>query len=294
MRVAFLGLGIMGRPMAANLVKAGHDVAVWNRTPGKAVEGSVAASTPAEAARGREVVWTCVSDTAAVEQILFGPGGVETVLEPGMVLVDSSTISPAATVRFAERIRARGADCLDAPITGSKIGAESAQLIFIVGGAAETIERVQPLFAAMGKKVLHMGGAGKGQAAKLGGNLMIALIYEGFAEALTLTSKLGVAREKLMELINASMVRSGVVEYKAPFVLRGDYSPNFPLRLMHKDIHLMLDAAREARVKLPGLETVDEIYEIATEEGHSDLDYAATLTLLEKWAGLENKITATD
>lgn len=292
MRVAFLGLGIMGRAMAANLVKAGHDVAVWNRTSGRVVDGAIAAATAAEAARGREVVWTCVSDTAAVEAILFGADGVEGALEAGMVVVDSSTISPTATVRFADRVRARGADYIDAPVTGSKIGAETAQLIFIAGGRQETIERVQPLFSAMGKRVLHMGDNGKGQAAKIGANLMIALIYEGFAEALTLTTKLGVERERLLELINASMVRSGVVEYKAPFVLRHDFSPNFPLRLMHKDIHLMLDAARELRVKLPGLETVDEIYEIATEEGHADLDYAATLALLEKWAAIEAKGTS--
>ncbi len=281
----------MGRPMAANLVKAGHDVAVWNRTPGKQVEGAAMANSPAEAARGREVVWMCVSDTAAVEQVLFGPGGVEGALEPGMLVVDSSTISPAATVRFAERVRARGAEYLDAPITGSKIAAESAQLIFIAGGKPETIDRVQPLFAAMGKKVLLMGGTGKGQAAKIGANLMIALMFEGFVEALILTSKLGVERDRMMELINGSMARSGVVEYKAPFVLRHDFSPNFPLRLMHKDMHIMLDAAKEARVKLPGLETVDEIYEIATEEGHADLDYAATLMLLEKWAGIEARST---
>jgi len=292
MRVAFLGLGIMGRPMAANLAKAGHDIAVWNRTPGKHVEGAAVAATPAEAARGREVVWMCVSDTAAVEQVLFGPEGVESVLEPGMIIADSSTISPSATRRFAERVRARGADYVDAPVTGSKIAAESGQLIFIVGGAQLTLDRLGPLFAAMGKKMLHMGETAMGQSAKLGGNLMIALIYEGFAEALTLTTKLGVPRERLMELINASMVRSGVVEYKAPFVLRHDFSPNFPLRLMHKDIHLMLDAARELRVKLPGLETVEEIYEIATEEGQADLDYAATLTLLEKWAGIDEKGTS--
>ncbi len=293
MRVAFLGLGIMGRPMAANLVKAGHEVAGWNRTPGKQVEGATVASSPIEAARGREVVWTCVSDTAAVEHVLFGPEGVHAALEPGMIVADSSTISPSATRRFAERVRARGADYVDAPITGSKVGAESGQLIFIVGGAPPALERLQPLFGAMGKKVLHMGETGMGQSAKLGGNLMIALIYEGFAEALTLTTKLGVPRERLMELINASMVRSGVVEYKAPFVLRRDFSPNFPLRLMHKDIHLMLDAAREHRVKLPGLETVEEIYEVATEEGQADLDYAATLTLLEKWAGIEEKGSST-
>ena len=292
MRVAFLGLGIMGRPMAANLVKGGHEVAVWNRNRRTDVEGATTVATPAEAAAGREVVWTCVSDTTAVEQVLFGENGVEQSLTPGMVVVDSSTISPFATQKFAQRVRAKGADYLDAPITGSKMGAESAQLVFIVGGRKETIEKVRPLFDNLGKNVLHMGDTGKGQTAKIGMNLMIALIYEGFAEALTLTAKLGLESEKLMQLIQASMVRSGVVDYKAPFVLKRDFSPNFPLRLMHKDIHLMLDAAREVRVKLPGLETVEEIYEIATEEGLKDQDYAATLELLEKWAGVEVKGTS--
>ena len=130
---------------------------------------------------------------------------------------------------------------------------------------------------------------GKGQSAKLVMNLQIALIYEGFAEALTLAAKLGLDAENLVQLINASMVKSGVIEYKAPFVLRRDFSPNFPLRLMRKDIRLALEAAKEARVKLPGLETVEEVYDVAVEEGHADLDYAATLQLLEKWAGVEVK-----
>ncbi len=292
MRVAFLGLGIMGRAMAANLAKAGHEVAVWNRSAGKHVEGARMAVSPADAARGAEVVWMCVSDTAAVERVLFSGDGVEGVLEPGMIVADSSTISPSATRKFAERVRARGADYVDAPMTGSKIAAESGQLIFIVGGETATLERIQPLFDAMGKKVIHMGPTGHGQSAKLGGNLMISLMYEGFAEALTLISKLGVARERFMELVNASMIRSGVTDYKAPFVLRRDFSANFPLRLMHKDIHLMLEAAREARVKLPGLETVEEVYEVATEEGSADLDYAATLMLLERWAGVEVQRTS--
>jgi 3-hydroxyisobutyrate dehydrogenase-like beta-hydroxyacid dehydrogenase len=288
MRVAFLGLGIMGRPMAARLVQAGHQVTGWNRSAGKQVEGARMAVSPAEAARGAEVVWMCVSDTAAVERLLFAVDGVESVLEPGVIIADSSTIAPAATRRFAERVRARGADYVDAPVTGSKAGAESGQLIFIVGGEEATIARLEPLFSAMGKKTLHMGPTGHGQSAKLGGNLMISLMFEGFAEALTLTRKLGVPRERFMELVNASMIRSGVSDYKAPFLLRHDFSPNFPLRLMHKDIHLMLEAAREARVKLPGLETVEEIYEVATEEGSADLDYASTLALLEKWAGIES------
>ena len=289
MRVAFLGLAIMGRAMAANLVKAGHEVTVWNRTPGKDVEGGHSAASPAEAARGAEVVWMCVSDTKAVESVLFGPQGVEESLAEGMTVVDSSTISPSATIKFAERVRARGAQYVDAPMTGSKIAAEGGTLIFMVGGEEAAIENLKLLFAAMGKVFFRMGDTGKGQAAKLAMNLQIALIYEGFAESLTLATKLGVDPENLLQLINASMVRSGVVEYKAPFVLKRDFSPNFPLRLMHKDIRLALAAAKEVRVKLPALETVEEIYEMATEDGHENLDYAATLTLLEKWAGVEVK-----
>jgi 3-hydroxyisobutyrate dehydrogenase-like beta-hydroxyacid dehydrogenase len=286
MRVAFLGLGIMGQRMAANLVKAGHDVAVWNRTPGKQVAGARMAETPGEAAVGMEAVWICVSDTAAVERILFGEGGLEPVLAPGMMVVDSSTISPSATLRFAERVHARGADYADAPMTGSKIAAEAGTLTFMVGASEDLIARLQPLFDALGKIIIRVGDTGKGQAAKLALNLQIALIYEGFAEGLTLAAKLGVPPEKIVELAKASMVRSGVLDYKVPFVLGHDYTPNFPLKLMYKDIRLMLEAAKENRVKLPALETVGEIYSVAEEEGLGDLDYAATLELLEKWAGL--------
>jgi 3-hydroxyisobutyrate dehydrogenase-like beta-hydroxyacid dehydrogenase len=289
MKVAFLGLGIMGRPMAANLAKAGHEVTVWNRTPGKEVDLARSAASPGEAARGAEVVWMCVSDTQAVESVLFGPGSVEESLTEGMVIVDSSTIAPSATVRFAARAKMRGVEYVDAPVTGSKVGAEGGTLIFIVGGDEAVLEKLKPLFAAMGKKIFRMGETGKGHAAKLVMNLQIALIYEGFAEALTLAAKLGVDIATLMPLVNASMVRSGVVDYKAPFVMKRDFSPNFPLRLMLKDLRLALDAAKEVRVKLPGLETVEEIYDMASEEGQADLDYAATLTLLEKWAGVEVK-----
>lgn len=289
MKIAFLGLGIMGRPMAANLVKAGHDVTVWNRSAGKDVPGAHVAASPEEAARGAEVVWLCVSDTKAVEQVMFGAGGAQSALAVGAVVVDSSTISPSATLRFAEAVRARGADWVDAPVTGSKIAAEAGTLIFIVGGSESSIAKVAPLFAAIGKQFFRMGETSKGQAAKLVMNLQIALIYQGFAEALTLGAKLGVSLDTLLPLIQASMVRSGVVDYKAPFVSKRDFSPNFPLRLMLKDLKLILDAAKETRVKLPGLKTVEEVYELASEEGQGDLDYAATLTMLEKWAGVEVK-----
>jgi 3-hydroxyisobutyrate dehydrogenase-like beta-hydroxyacid dehydrogenase len=289
MRVAFLGLGIMGHSMATNLVKAGYEVSVWNRTPGKLVEGAAVAPTPAAAAQGAEVVWLCVSDTDAVEKVIFGADGVESSLTGGMIIADSSTISPNATLKFAERVAAKGVAWVDAPMTGSKIGARDGTLVFIVGGDEAVIERLKPLFAAMGKKIFRMGETGKGQATKLVMNLQIAMIFEGFAEALTLAAKLGVDAQQLLSLIEATMVRSGIVDYKGPFILNRDFTPNFPLRLMHKDIRLALEAAKEARVKLPGLETVEEVYAMATEDGHKDLDYAATLTLLEKWAGVQVK-----
>jgi 3-hydroxyisobutyrate dehydrogenase-like beta-hydroxyacid dehydrogenase len=149
---------------------------------------------------------------------------------------------------------------------------------------------VQPLFAAMGKKVIHMGENGKGLAAKLAQNMNIVFIYEGLCESLTLARKMGVQPEKMFELISSSMIRSGVAEYKQPFILSQDFTPNFPLKLMHKDIHLMLDAARENHVDVPGLSKIDEIYEEASAAGHDELDYAATIMLLEERAGLRSKV----
>src|SRR3954468_16720171 len=277
MQIAFLGLGIMGHSMAKNLVKAGHDVTAWNRSAGKSVDGAKIAATPREAAAQAEVIWICVSDTKAVEDVLFGNDGAFDAVQKGAIVVDSSTILPEASQKFVARLRERGADFVDAAVTGSKIGAADATLIFITGGKKETVEKLDPLFKAMGKQVIHMGENGKGLAAKLGMNLMIALIYEGFAEAITLADKLGVDQKALFSLIQSSMVRSGVVDYKMPFVEKRDFSPNFPLRLMHKDIRLMLEAGANAGVALPGLETIKKIYDEAHAAGRDDLDYAATL-----------------
>jgi 3-hydroxyisobutyrate dehydrogenase-like beta-hydroxyacid dehydrogenase len=289
MHVAFLGLGIMGRPMATNLVKAGHDVTVWNRTPGRDVEGAASASTPAEAVKDKEAVWVCVSDTMAVQQVLFGAQGAAEGLSSGTIVVDSSTIAPSASLGIMEGLQERGCEFLDAPMTGSKVAAESGQLIFMVGGNPANIERTEPLFRAMGKQVIHMGDNGKGLVAKLAQNMNIVFIYEGLCESLTLAKKLGVPQEKMFELIQASMIRSGVAEYKQPFILNQDFSPNFPLRLMHKDIHLMLDTGKDSGVDLPGLKKIDEIYEEAKAAGLDEMDYAATITLLEERAGLRSK-----
>jgi len=292
MRVAFLGLGIMGRPMAANLVTAGHEVTVWNRTPGRDVDGAARASTPAEAVKDKEAVWVCVSDTMAVQQVLFGAQGAAEGLSSGTIVVDSSTIAPSASLGIMEGLQERGCEFLDAPMTGSKVAAESGQLIFMVGGNPANIERTEPLFRAMGKQVIHMGDNGKGLVAKLAQNMNIVFIYEGLCESLTLAKKLGVPPEKMFELIQASMIRSGVAEYKQPFILNQDFSPNFPLRLMHKDIHLMLDTGKDSGVDLPGLKKIDEIYEEAKAAGLDEMDYAATITLLEERAGLRPKKAA--
>lgn len=282
MKIAYLGLGIMGRPMAMNLVKAGHDVTVWNRTP-RNLEGARTAASPAEASKDAEVVWICVTDTKAVEAVLFGPGGVVEVLRPGVTVIDSSTIAPQMTLDFAARVRAKGAEFVDAPMTGSKIGAENAQLLFMVGGPENTVALLDPLFMALGKKVIRVGETGAGGSAKLGMNLMIASIFEGFAEALALTGKLGVPPEKLVELIQSSMVRSGVTDYKTSFVLKQDWTANFPLHLMLKDIHLMLDAARQEKLELPALKEIEKVYQRAVEAGHANDDYAVTVETLKNF-----------
>lgn len=277
----------MGAPMARKLVEAGHQVTVWNRTPSKArVEGARVASSILDATADAEVVWLCVSDTAAADAVLLGPGGVIEAARPGMIVADSSTISPKASRGFAQRFRERGARFVDCPVTGSKVGAENGQLIFIVGGESDVVETLDPLFQIMGKKVFHVGGNGMGLAAKLSMNLNIALIYEGLAEGLVLAEKAGVSAQQMLDIMGATMLRSGVLEYKKDFILQRDFSPNFPLGLMLKDIHLMIEHARDMRVKLPALETVEEVYSVAEEEGMASQDYAATLTLLEKWAGL--------
>ena len=285
MRVAFLGLGIMGAGMAANLVKAGHDVNTWTKS-GRSIAGGRSHKTISDAVSDREVVWICVSDTKAVEEVLFGAGGVAENAKPGTIVADSSTISPFSSQEFARKLRERQVELVDVPVTGSKAGAESGQLIFIAGGEAAVLQRLEPLFSAMGKKVVHVGAQGLGLSAKLAMNLNIGLIYEGLAEGMVLARKLGVQPEKLSELIMASMLRSGVAEYKLPSMISHDFSPNFPLRLMLKDIRLMLEAGAKAGVQLPGTETVAKIYEECLASGHGDDDYAATVTVLEKVAGL--------
>ena len=297
MKITFLGTGIMGGPMAANLAKAGHEVRVWNRTREKAeIPGTTWVGSPGEGTEGADVVWLCLSDTAAVESVLRGPDGVIAHAHRGQLVADSSTISPRASRELAQELEQRGATMVDCPVTGSRKGAEAGQLVFIVGGPEDAVQALEPLFNAMGQRVFHIGGNGMGLSAKLAMNLNIVLIYQGLSEGLVLAEKSGVAPEQMLSIMGATMLRSGVSDYKTPAIAQRDFRANFPLRLMLKDIHLMLDHAREMRVKLPALETVEEVYAVATEEGLGEFDYAASLTLLEKWASLPGgeQLTAAD
>ena len=278
--VGFIGLGIMGQPMALNLVKAGFQVSVYNRTRDKAAPlehaGARVAASPADAARGADFVMSITSDSAASEQIVLGKDGVIETIKPGAIMMDSATISPVVSRKLACHVAGKQASFLDAPVTGSKIGAEAGELLFIVGGPESTVAALDPLFMAMGKKVIRVGETGAGESAKIGMNLMIATMFEGFAEALALTGKLGVPADKLVELIESSMIRSGVLDYKAKFVLQEDWTPNFPLRLMLKDIRLMLEAAVPQAGTLPAPSEVVKGDPKADAAGHANEAFAAT------------------
>jgi 3-hydroxyisobutyrate dehydrogenase len=253
--VGFIGLGLMGKPMARNLLRAGFPLVVWNRTKAKADdligEGAKLAANPGEVAAQSDVLITIVSDPAALEEVLFGTDGALGSLRAGNTLVDSSTVSPDMARRVAAACADRGVDFLDAPVTGGTWGAQKGELVFMVGGKAEVLERVKPILEAMGKKFPLLGPNGAGQTVKLGMNLLLALQVDAFAEALALVTAAGVPGEKLMEVLQSSMARSGVLDVKAPMMVKGEFPASFPLRLMHKDVRLALELACEHGVTLP-------------------------------------------
>jgi len=268
----------MGRPMAANLLKNGFSVVMWNRTPGKsdalAVAGAKVAATAREAAAAADVLITIVSDPAALESVLWGEGALE-ALRRGTVLVDSSTVSPALERRIAAACAERGAESLDAPVTGGTWGAEKGELVFMVGGDAATLARVEPVLGAMGKKWFHLGPHGAGQIIKLAMNLLLALEVQALAEALALVAGAGVPAENLIGVMQASMARAPVLDIKAPMILKQDYTPSFPLRLMHKDLGLAMDLANQIGVPLPACAASREVYSAVKGAAKEDLDYAA-------------------
>ena len=284
--IGFIGLGLMGRPMAANLLKAGFAVTVWNRTASRmgplVAQGAKAAASPREAAAAADVLITIVSDPPALEHVLWGEQGALGGLRKGAVLVDSSTVSPALARRVAAACAEHGVECLDAPVTGGTWGAEKGELVFMIGGPAETLARVEPVLKPMAKRWFHIGPHGAGQTVKLAMNLLLALEVDALAEALALATAGGVPGEKLVEVMQSSMGRAPVLDVKAPMLLEHKYAPSFPLRLMHKDMTLALDLAKELGVSLPAGAAAREVYDTVLRAAHEDLDYAAIGRYWEK------------
>ena len=284
----------MGRPMGHNLLKAGFPLVVWNRTASRAdslvAAGARLAASPKEAAAAADVLITIVSDPAALEEVLWGSGsnsdaksgGAFAALKKGAIYIDSSTVSPALARKIAGAAKAADVRFLDAPVTGGTWGAEKGELLFMIGGEAETLEAARPVLSAMGNKLFHLGPNGAGQTIKLAMNLVLALQVDAFAEALALVIGAGFAGEKLVEVMQASMARSGVLDVKAPVMLSGDYKPSFPLRLMHKDLSLALELGNQLGVPLPATAAAREIYNSVKGAAKDDLDYAGVFKYWQK------------
>ena len=293
--IGFIGLGIMGQPMALNLLKAGNKLVVYNRTAAKAESlkqaGARVAASAAEAAKGADFVVVIVSDSAAVEDVVMGKEGILETVGSGAIVIDSSTISPVVSRKMACHIAGKGASWLDAAVTGSKHGAEKGELIFMVGGDRQTFERAMPVLQVLGKKHIYCGQNGMGLAAKLAQNTIQATTLEIFCEGLVLAAKAGVAPETMLEIIQSSMARSTLTDFKAPFILKGDFTPYFPLKLMHKDLELAMEAGYAQNVPMPALAAVKEVYSAAKAQGKGDLDYASVITYLEELAGVKVRKT---
>ncbi len=288
MEIGFIGLGIMGMPMAKHLIDAGHKLTVWSKTKSKAAAlGQTVADTPADLARRSDLIFMIVGDTSHVDEMAFGPGGLIEGVRKGAVVMDCSTISPAASKRNAAKFAAKGAFYLDAPVTGSKAGAEKGTLTFMIGGDQAAFERIQPFLQPMGQKIYYVGGNGMGLHAKLTQNLVLALTFEGVCEGLVLAAKAGVKPELMYDIIMNSAARVSILEYKAPSIYKGSWTTNFSLKWMHKDIGLMLESGREMGVPLPALAVVHELFGASIARGHADDDYASVITLLEEWAGVK-------
>lgn len=286
--VGLIGLGLMGRPMGHNLLKAGFPLIVWNRTASRAdslvAAGAKLASSPREVAAVSDVFITIVSDPPALEEVLWSSGDKSAfpALKKGAVYIDSSTVSPALARKIAAASATRGIHFLDAPVTGGTWGAEKGELVFMIGGDAATLEAATPVLNAMGKKLFHLGPNGAGQTIKLAMNSLLAVEVQAFAEALALVQRAGLPGEKLVEVMQSSMARAGILDIKAPNMLSGQFPPSFPLRLMHKDLSLALDLANQIGVALPATAAARETYNYVKGSASEDLDYAGVMRFWKK------------
>jgi 3-hydroxyisobutyrate dehydrogenase-like beta-hydroxyacid dehydrogenase len=291
-KLGFLGLGIMGWPMARHLVEAGHEVAVWSHNTGKArkfAETHQAAfcSKPEDVARQSECSFLCVGDTAMSREVILGEEGLSRGATPGSVIVDCSTIAPSVSVNIATLLAPQGVALLDAPCTGSKAGAEGGTLTFMVGGNKAIFDRVTPYFEAMGKSLNYCGAQGMGLRAKLTQNLILGNLLQAFNEGLVLSTKAGLDPELMLDILNNSAARSGLVSAKAPAVFRRDFQTNFSVKWLAKDMSLMIDAAAELGVPVPVTTSSRRQLEAAIVMGFGDDDICGSIRVLEEQAGCQ-------
>ncbi|HUD71385.1 MAG TPA: NAD(P)-dependent oxidoreductase, partial [Dongiaceae bacterium] len=270
-KVGFIGIGIMGRPMAGHILKAGHPLAVYNRTPGKtadlAAAGARVAASPADAARGADVVIVMVTDSDDVEAVVTGPGGVIEGIDPGAVVVDMSTISPRTERRLAERLRERGADLVDAPVSGGDVGARNATLAIMAGGEAASVEKVLPVLKRVGKAVTHCGPVGAGQLAKQCNQILVGVTLLAVSEAIALARAGGLEPEVMIRAVEGGAAASWQLSNLGPRILRGDFDPGFMVDLMQKDLRLVLETAAAAARPLPATALVHGLFGDAQAQG---------------------------
>lgn len=292
MKIGFIGLGTMGAPMARRLLEAGHDVVVHNRTRTReeplAAGGAGRAADPRACAEGREVVFTMVSDTPDLEAVVMGEAGAAHGLEPGSVLVDMSTVSPAATRRLAEELKARGVDMLDAPVSGGSEGAEKGTLSIMVGGDAGALEGVRPLLEVLGKTITHIGPSGAGQVAKAVNQVVIAGTYASVAEGMALAQRSGVDTGALVRALSGGAAGSWILANRAGNMLAGEYPLGFRTRLHRKDLGIALSEARELGVSMPVAAYVEQIETGLVGRGYGDEDVSNVARVVREMAGLDD------
>ena len=290
-RVGFIGLGIMGRGMARNLLKAGFPLTVWNRTASRidelVAEGAAAGASPADVASKSDIVITCVSDTPDVEQVILGESGVIHGARAGALAIDMSTISPQATVAIAEQLAAKGARMLDAPVSGGSEGAARGTLSIMVGGDAADVERAMPVFQAMGKTITHVGPAGAGQTVKLANQILVVGNMLAAAEALLFAQAGGVDLEKTLQAVVGGAAGSWMLANRGPQVLKRDWRPGFTIDLQQKDVRLVLSAADQLGVPLPGTALIFQLYRTLQAQGLGAEGNHALVKALEHLAGFE-------
>ncbi len=292
-RVGFIGLGIMGKPMALNLLKAGYPLTVWNRTKSKMDDlvamGAYGASSPKEVAERSDVVITMVTDSPDVEDVLLGSNGVIHGGRPGLIVIDMSTISPLVTRRISSELAKRGIKMLDAPVSGGEKGAKEATLSIMVGGPRDAFEECLPIFECLGKKITYMGQTGMGQTAKLCNQVICALNIQAVCEGLMLGAMAGLDLKRLLEAVSAGAASSWMLLNLGPKMIERDFKPGFKIRHQQKDLRLALELAAELKLPLPGTALVQQMLRIAEAEGLGEEGTQAAIAAMEKIAG--RKIT---